>query len=179
METLPTTIERLIKKKQWSRARAALQEALALDPDDHWLWMHLGLTYYEQKKYEPALKCCEHAIRLAPDCALAKWHFAGALAMTGHERQALEIWSSMLQDDVEEIAFGDHGEGMDWALQLLNDVHFRMGRCWQHLGLDDLARQSFQKYLHNRRHRVKSIYDVNVAERCLREIDRAGLAPRK
>lgn len=83
-------IERLIARKQWAKARRAIQELLVFHPADHWLWMHLGATYYEQKKYDRALKCAEHAVHLDPDCPLAMWHYAAALYMTG--RTSAAVW---------------------------------------------------------------------------------------
>lgn len=154
-----TEIEQLIEKKHWKRARAAVQEALVFSPTDHWLWMSLGLTYYEEKQYEKALECSKHALELQPDCPLALWHYAGALFMNGQESAALAIWNMLLNKDLEAIADDDCGEGMDWALQLLNDVHYRMGRYYQWAGQTESARASFEKYLHNRGHGVTSIYD--------------------
>lgn len=164
-------IEELLEAKQWSAAKAAIQEAFVFHPGDHWLWMHLGLCYYEQQDYEKALKCSEHAVQLEPDCPLAMWHYAGSLAMAGRMSGALTIWTALLSLDVETIAFGEHGEGMDWALQLVNDVHFRMGRAYQALGENTLAQQSFAKYLHNRAHGVASLYETAVAQRCVRELE--------
>jgi len=155
-------VERWIARKSWSKARAAIQELLVYHPADHWLWMHLGATYYEQKQYDKALKCCEHAVQLQPDCPLVLWHYAGALHMAGRSSAALSIWTNILNQDVETIAYGEHGEGMDWALQLVNDVHFRMARCYQHLGNLELAKQSYEKYLHNRRHGVRSLYGSSM-----------------
>lgn len=169
-------IERLLQLEQWSKARAAIQECLVFHPTDHWLWMHLGLTYYEQKKYEQATKCCEHAFKLASECQLAKWHYAGCLSMVGREQEALAMWQDLLDADLEEIAHGDHGEGMDWAMQLINDVHFRMGRCRQSLKQWGPARQSLRKYVHNRRHGVGSLYQLKTALRCLEQVEKQ-LAP--
>lgn len=90
--------------------------------------------------------------------------------MTGQEEAALALWTNLLETDLDEIADGDHGEGLDWALQLVNDVHFRMGRCYHWLNHWDKAARSFQSYLHNCSHGVASLYDVKVAERCLRAI---------
>lgn len=160
-------IERLIDERRWTKARARLQEELVYNPADHWLWLALSLTYYEQKKYEQALKCSEWAIHLKPACPLALWHYAGSLYMCGRGAAALAIWTSILSLEVEEVAFGDHGEGMDWALQLINDVQFRVARYYQSIGRDELAGGAFAKYVHNRQHGVGSIYDLAVAQRYL------------
>ncbi len=51
--------------------------------------------------------------------------------MNGREDAALVIWTILRDMDLEEVAYGECGEGMDWALQLLNDVHYRVGRYYQ------------------------------------------------
>jgi tetratricopeptide (TPR) repeat protein len=166
-------IERYVDNRQWSKARSLLQEELIYHPADHWLWLTLSLTYYEQKKYEQALKCSEWAVHLEPACPLALWHYAGSLYMSGREASALAIWTSLLSMDIEEVAFGEHGEGMQWAMQLINDVHYRTGRYYQHIGRNDLAAEAFDKYIHNREHGVGSIYELTVARRYLSECRQA------
>jgi tetratricopeptide (TPR) repeat protein len=165
-------IETLLAQRKWSKARTAIQEELVAAPTDHWLWMHLSLTYYEQKQYEKALECSKRAVAYQPDCPLALWHYAGSLFMSGREVAALTIWTLLLDMDVEQVAYGECGEGMDWALQLLNDVHYRMGRYYEWNDKPEQARVSYEKYLHNRRHGVSSIYDTKKVEEYL-----ARLAP--
>ncbi len=156
-------IERLIQRKKWQQARALLQDELVFAPADHWIWLTLGLTYYEQKQYEKALACSKRAIELEPNCPLALWHYAGCLFMTGQESSAYAIWSLLLSRDLEDIAEGECGEGMDWAMQLVNDVHFRLGRYFEWKNDPESARASYEKYLHNRAHGVGSIYDERQA----------------
>ena len=163
-------IERVLAEKKWKHARSLIQEELLFQPMDHWLWMHLGLTYHEQHEYEKAVECSKRAVQLAPNCPLALWHYAGSLEMAGEGAFALPIWIMLLRMDVEEVAYGDHGEGMDWALQLLNDVHYRIGRYYQRIGQKELAKESLGKYLHNRAHGVGSIYDLGKAKEYLSQV---------
>ena len=165
-----TDIESMIEQKQWTKARESIHEELEDAPTDHWLWLTLSLTYYEQKKYAKALQCSQRAVELQPSCPLALWHFAGALFMSGREDAALVIWTLLRDMDLEEVAYGECGEGMDWAMQLLNDVHYRMGRLYEFLSQDAPARVSFEKYLHNRSHGVGSLYDLEDARRHLAEV---------
>jgi predicted Zn-dependent protease len=79
-------IDQLIADKKWEKARALIQEELISAPADHWLWMHLGLTYYEEKSYEQAAACSKRAVELRPNCPLALWHYAGSLFMNGNEQ---------------------------------------------------------------------------------------------
>jgi tetratricopeptide (TPR) repeat protein len=169
-------IAELLDKKKWSAARRRITDELLSAPTNHWLWMQLSVTYYEQKNYDKALLCSRRAVELSPDCALALWHYASDLAMSDHEQAALAIWIILLDMDLETIAYGEGGEGMDWALQLINDVHFRMGRLYQHRGQIEPARVSFEKYLHNRGHGVGSIYDAAIARKCLASLTTPGIA---
>jgi tetratricopeptide (TPR) repeat protein len=165
-----TEIEKLVERKSWAKARALIQEELIAAPTDHWLWMNLSLTYYEQKKYEKALQCAKLAVEFQPSCPLALWHYAGSLYMSSREDAALAIWTILLGMDLEEVAYGECAEGMDWALQLINDVHYRMGRYYQWKENPEQARVSFKKYLHNRAHGVGSIYDKQKVEKYLAEL---------
>ena len=164
-------IEKLIAAKQWRAARAAIQDELLSNPTDHWLWTTLGLTYYEERQYEKALLCTRRAVELAPDCPLVLWDFAGCLYMNRQESAAFAIWTLLLSMDVEEVANAEGGEGMDWAMQLLNDVHYRVGKYYMRKGQREQAKVSFTKYLHNRSHGVGSIYDKEQVESYLAQLN--------
>jgi tetratricopeptide (TPR) repeat protein len=128
------------------------------------------LAYYESRRYEKALECAKRAVELQANCPLALWHYAGSLFMSGHESSALVIWTLLLDMDLEDVAYGECGEGMDAALQLINDVHYRVGRYYQWKGDRENACVSFRKYLHNRAHGVGSIYDAEQVKRYLRQL---------
>jgi tetratricopeptide (TPR) repeat protein len=166
-------IERLLAEEKWQEAQALLHRELIHAPADHWWWMMLSETYYEQFEYETALECAKRAVELAPQCTLALWHYAGCLSMTGEERAALAIWQLMLNRDLDEVANGECSEGVKWAMELLNDVHYRMGHIHQFLGEDAQARVSFEKYLHNRRHGVGSLYDAEEVKNRLAQLSAA------
>ena len=140
-------------------------------PTDHWLWYTLSLTHYEQKEYETAYGCARRAVELQADCPLAIWHLAGSAYMTGRESAAAALWLLLLSKDIEDVAGGECGEGMDHAMQLLNDTHFRLGKYYQRQGNIEQARESFAKYLHNREHGVASTYDESLARELLGELE--------
>lgn len=160
-------IEKCLADKAWADARRHIQDELICEPTDHWLWFSLGLTYYEEKAYDKALACSRTAVELHPGCPLALWHYAGSLYMSSREHLAFVIWIRLLDMDIEEVAFGEHGEGMDWALQLINDVHFKLAKYYQWAGKADQAVESARKYVHNRNHGVDSIFDIKDAESML------------
>ncbi len=167
-----TKIEKLIAARQWRAARALIQDELLSNPTDHWLWTTLGLTYYEAREYAKALSCSRRAVELAPSCPLVLWDFAGCLYMNNQEPSAFAIWTLLLSMDLEEVAYGEDGEGMDWAMQLLNDVHYRIGKYYVREGNNQQAIESFTKYLQNRSHGVGSIYDKAEVEFRLAKLQR-------
>lgn len=169
-----TEIDKLVAAEKWTKARTLILDQLLAAPTDHWLWTTLGLTFYEQRRYEKALQCSRRAVALAPDCPLVLWDYAGCLYMCGHGDAALAIWTLLLSMDLEEVAYGECAEGMDWALQLINDVHYRMGRYYQWKKDPERARVSFEKYLHNREHGVGSIYDKKQVQEFLSRLTPAG-----
>ena len=164
-------IQKCLAEKAWGNARHYIQEELVSEPTDHWLWFSLSLTYYEEKEYDKALKCSRTAVDFQPGCPLALWHYSGSLFMTHREHLALVIWIRLLDMDLEEIAYGEHGEGMDWALQLVNDVHFKLAKYYQWAGKTVWAMESTKKYLHNRKHGVGSLYEIQDAESSLHALN--------
>ena len=124
------------------------------------------------RTFEKALKAAEHALHLAPNCSLVLWHYAGALTMNVREFEALEVYEKMRTMDMDEAAYGEHGEGMRWAMQLMNDVHFAMGSLYHWLSEDEKAKISFGKYLHNRQHGVRSIYKIAEVKKYLADMER-------
>lgn len=167
---LTSKIEKALKKKDWTQARALLERALHENANDHWVLTMLGLTHYEEKDYETALAYTRKALEIKPECPLVQFHLAGSLFMVNRHEEALRVWGDLLDREVESIALDECGEGMDWALQLLNDCHYRMGRCYQFVGDNHKAQLSYLKYLHNRGHGVGSIYDQRTAEECLAKV---------
>ena len=165
-----TKIDKLVAAKKWTKAQVAIQEELISTPTSHWLWTTLGLTFYERRRYEKALQCSRRAVALAPDCPLVLWDYAGCLFMCEQEDSALAIWTMLLGMDLEVVAYGECAEGMDWAMQLINDVHYRMGKYYLWKENAEQARISFKKYLHNRAHGVGSIYDTEKVEKYLAEL---------
>lgn len=108
---MPKAIEEAIHSKNWRRARQLIRAELKEKPDSHWLLTRLGLTYYEERAYRKSLSYSRKALRLAPNCPLALWDYAGSLQMLGRHRTALRVYRQLLSRGVEQIAYGDCGEG--------------------------------------------------------------------
>ncbi|MGH9929563.1 MAG: hypothetical protein ACREA9_10065 [Pyrinomonadaceae bacterium] len=119
-------IEALIQAEDWKAARKAIVAALGKEPDSHWLLSRLALTYYEEFNYEKALEIEAQALRLAPDCPLVLWGYAGTLEMLEREREAIKIYSQLIERGARPIAYGECGEGLARARGLIADSFYRI-----------------------------------------------------
>ena len=167
------TIEALVEKEDWEKARQAILKELETNPDSHYLVARLALTYYEQRQYETALHYSREAMKLAPHCPLVLWDYAGALEQTGHECEALRIWKRLLRRGIERIANGPCGEGIRQAESLLNDCRYRIGKTYCFLGRPALAWRYMQAHLAHRRRGLPSIYSRADVLRNLKRIARS------
>jgi tetratricopeptide (TPR) repeat protein len=77
-------IEAAIRSERWKKARQLIRAELNEKPNSHWLLTRLGLTYYEERAYRASLWYSQKALRLAPECLLALWDYAGSLQMLGY-----------------------------------------------------------------------------------------------
>ncbi|GAG36982.1 unnamed protein product, partial [marine sediment metagenome] len=130
----PSRIMRYVRRDDWRRAREAIMKELRECPDDHWLLTTLALTYYEEHRYQMALRVSRKAVKLAPHCPLVLWDYAGALDMVGREREAIEVWKKLLKRGVHSVAYGPCGEGLAYAWSLLNDSRYSIACSYLDLG---------------------------------------------
>jgi tetratricopeptide (TPR) repeat protein len=64
---MSSKIEALIEAENWRAARQAIRVELRLSPKNHWLLTRLGLTFYEERRYQRALEYELLALAEAPD----------------------------------------------------------------------------------------------------------------
>jgi tetratricopeptide (TPR) repeat protein len=158
-------IERAISDENWTEARRLIQAELVKTPDSHWLITRLGLTYYEERRYEEALELATQALALAPECPLALWDYAGALEMLGRPAEALAVYQRLVERGVDAVAHGDCGEGRAWARGLIADCHYRMSGCWRALGNSEQAERELSLHLNLRGPGCRSIYPLRSLRR--------------
>ena len=84
-----------------TQARALIEKAVELDPDNGYIIDSLGWVYYLQEAYEPAVELLEKALFLVPDNAVISDHLGDAYWRTGREREARYQWRSALLLDPE------------------------------------------------------------------------------
>jgi tetratricopeptide (TPR) repeat protein len=163
-------IETAIRLESWKKARQLIRGALRREPGSHWLITRLGLTYYEEREYRASLSYSRRALKLAPKCPLALWDHAGSLQMLGRHRMALRIYRQIVSRGIEEIAYGDCGEGLRWARGLIADCHYRQAHSYKKLKEWKAAIDSYRKHIRMQGPGCKSIYAVHIVRKELSEL---------
>ena len=82
-------------------AEALVRKALVLRPDDGYITDSLGWVFYQQGKYEEALKWLLKALALVPDDPVINEHVGDAYLKLDNKSQALQYYqkSHALQDE--------------------------------------------------------------------------------
>lgn len=174
-DRLSARINSLFAKEKWLAARTLLEKELPSTPDSHWLLDRLSVTYYEQRKYARALKLVEQAFKIAPECPLVLWDYAGTLDAMGKTKDALNMYVRIIVA-YPELGHGQCGEGDDWAFSLFRDCVFRVGICFRKLGNTDVAIYVLQDFVRQMElfPEVPSLYSVAMARKELLALEGHG-----
>lgn len=163
-------IETYISREEWPKARLLIEKELKKSPDDHWLLTRLSSIYYEEYEYEKSLELSKKAIKLAQQCPLVLWDYAGSLDMVGKHKEAIAIWKKLIKKGIEAIAYGECGEGIRWARSLLNDCRYRISWSYEKLGNLEDAIKFLQDHIANRSPGIPSIYGLSGVKRELSDL---------
>jgi tetratricopeptide (TPR) repeat protein len=164
-------IEACIAEEDWNSARKLIEEAILQEPDNHWLLARLSLTYYEQRDYQRALELSAQALAIQPLCPLALWDHASSLDALGKPKEALVIYKGLVERGVEELAFGECGEGIAWSRGLLADCLYCMSKCYTKLGEYQKAVEHLKEALAERGPGCRSIYPISTLRKKLKEFE--------
>lgn len=162
-----------IHRDDWETARTLALEGLRDDATDHWLLIHLALTYQMQGDLSTALKIAKRAVREAPNCPVVLEELGLLYEDTEQYGKAVEVYTRLLRKGLKQVAFGKCGEGVMFARGLLNDVRYCLFRSYFYQEELSRARTYLRKYIKNRqlyRH-ICSDYSLSEARKQLRELE--------
>lgn len=166
-------IESLLRNGDWESARKAISRELVRAPDDHWLRTQLGVTLYEQGKYEESLKPLLDSLKLVGDCPLTLWNLAGALDALGKPDIAVSIYTWLLQSTVSPKD-DECWESDDWADSLKTDCVYRVGACFQKMKRWASAENCFRQYVNLLLAGMSGTYSLDDAARHIHELQGHG-----
>jgi tetratricopeptide (TPR) repeat protein len=159
----------LFQKDRWIAARKLLEKELAKDPENHWLLTQIGVTLYEQRRYQQALRLFQRSRKILDDCPLTLWNLAGTLDALGKPAEAARIFTRLLNSKVspeEDPCW----ESKAWTQALKTDCLYRLGVCYQHLGKKRKAEHYLREYIDLLLMGVNGSYSLDDVEGHLRAL---------
>jgi tetratricopeptide (TPR) repeat protein len=140
------TIWSLFQRADYEKARSLLEKELLKEPENHWLITQLGVTYYERRQYDEALRHFRRSHKILSDCPLTLWNLAGTLDAVGRTAKAIAIYTSLLESKVTPDV-DPCWESDEWSDRLKADCVYRMGSCFQNLRKRKAAEHCYRQYL--------------------------------
>ena len=171
---LSSKINDLFRREKWDEARTILERERERNPQSHWVLTQLGVTFYEQYRYEDALGLFLASLNIKDDCPLTLWNLAGALDALGRTGEAIQIYSWLLQSNrtSDDDPCWESTERTD---ALKSDCVFRIGVCLRHLGKKQEAERWLREYVNILLGGISGIYSLEDVGEELQKLH----APRK
>jgi hypothetical protein len=169
-------IEQNIEEDKYAEAREILIKYLTIEPNNHWILTRISSTYYEEFNYMKALEFAQKAYKVSPNCPLVLWDLAGALDMVNKEKEAIDIWSSLINKGELALAFEECGEGLRSARAFINDSRYRIGLSYKDLEENNKAKKYIKIHLENRQRGQFSRYSLKEVREAYESIRIASIS---
>lgn len=157
------------QREEWEEARRVLVREHEKDPHSHWVLTQLGVTFYEQRRYEEALPLFLESRDIVPDCPLTLWNLAGTLESLGKHAGAMQTYTWLLRNK-KSPDDDPCWESKEWADALKTDCVYRIGVCFQHLGKKRKAGDCYRQYLDLLSIGIEGSYSIDDVRRQLRDL---------
>ena len=151
-------INELSMQEKWEEIRILILNWLQDKPKDHGLLAELSRTYYEEKKYDEALGIIKKAKKIAPNCPVVLWYYAGTLDMLKRNEDAIQVYLDLIKRGADKIAYGECGEGIRAARRLVNNSRYRLGLVYARIGKFQSAAKYIKLHVANRNRNCISGY---------------------
>ena len=122
-------LESLKSESNWTGMIRMLKRYAMRYPNEYYIYQQLAATLYcdSVSQFKLAYKYAERAMIIEPEDDLNIYTYACALYYVGQLDKSLEHFTKIINKDIHEIAYGEHGEGVRYAKQLLNDAVYMTG----------------------------------------------------
>lgn len=100
-------------------------------PNDYYLWTIMSEYCFDYRQKDLCLKSAEkaHALEDTGNDMLVLYDYGAALFLNGRYDEAIAVFDKILAEDINYIAYGEHGEGMRWTKKLLADAKVLRNNC--------------------------------------------------
>ena len=122
-------------------------------PNEYYLYQQLAATLYIESiaQYQLAFKYAERAMSMEPNDNLNIYTYACALYYVGQLEKSYGYFTMIICKDIHEIAYDEHGEGLRYAKQLINDSVYMAGVVCQEMQKYNEAKDYFIRYLESKK----------------------------
>lgn len=165
-----SSIESLITARDWPKAEKQIRLELKTQPDSHWLWERLSAVRYQRREYSEALEFANKALKIMPQCSLALWDKAEALAILGRTKAAATIYEKLCRGGVAAVMKEPCNEGPAWARGIVADSCYRLGRLYSKSGQKMKAVRRLRRSLSLRVPSARSVYPIQSIRDALKQI---------
>lgn len=157
-------------QSKYSEAKKMLLRELKNNKNDLWLNSNFAIVLYELRDYKKALKFSDKVIKKNNRDPLFLNYHAVILKANGKFNLAIQIWESLLNRDVKQMAFIDCQEGVLWIKSLLNDIRFNLSCTYKDLNNYFLAKKYALQHLKHRKRGQFSLYKKKEVLKLYNEI---------
>ena len=161
--------EKISNKEQTIRSRKKVLRRLRKSPWDVWLLAKLSYLYWEEGKYQEALKAGKKAFKLAPYNPIIMWDYGRALYMNRRISESLEIYKKILRKKPKTIS-----EIMKWSESKVRDFQntcgFEIALCYIQLDRLGSAIRWLENNLANRSPGIRNYYPVQIVKKKLQRL---------
>lgn len=100
-------------------------------PKCYYLWTIMSEYCFDYRLKGLCLKSAEkaHALEDTGNDMLVLYDYGAALFLNGRYDEAIAVFDKILAEDINYIAYGEHGEGMRWTKKLLADAKVLRNNC--------------------------------------------------
>ena len=146
-------LDSLKHKSDWQGLKKMLKRYAVRYPNEYYVCQQLAETLYIESiaQYQLAIQYAERAIIMEPDDDLNIYTYACALYYVGQLDKSYEYFNKIIDKDIHEIAYKEHGEGLRYARALINDSVYMAGVICQKQHKYEEAKGFFLRHLENRK----------------------------
>ncbi|MBA3987483.1 MAG: hypothetical protein H0X63_13140, partial [Flavobacteriales bacterium] len=119
-----------------------------------------------------ALEFSKKAYKIESQDPLVIDYHAQILNSNNKTEEAINLWKQILSSTIDDIAYGDFGEGLSWAKSLVNDVNYKIGLSYFQMNDLRSAHEYLKKHLEMRKRGIYSLYSKKNVEKKLKEIEK-------
>ncbi len=107
----------LFKSQKWVEAAKAYESIVAEDPRNVDAWRNLGMSYYQLKEYDSAVKALQEVVGLAQD-PNAMYNIACSFALAGKPGDALDWLEKFVASNISPFVFPEKDKDLESLYEL-------------------------------------------------------------